>query len=102
MADSLYLRHSDYLKTFVGCYDTEILRLFIFAFEGVPYFQFSTAVGAFATCDSVAKYAVGAFPNVSAVGAGKRPAFGSVGEMLNAVAVCPFLLFRSYWAQCGG
>lgn len=96
-----YLRHTDYLKTLVCCYDAEICGFLMGAFAGVLHFQFSAAVRAFATCESIAKVAFLTLPNVSAVGAGHCSAIGTIGEMLKAVAICPFLLCRGYGAQCG-
>ena len=97
-----YLRHTDYLKTLVCRYDAEICGSLMGAFAGVLHFQFSSAVGAFATCDSVAKIAFLTLPNVSAVGAGHCSAICAIGEMLKAVAVCPTLLCLGYGSQCGG
>ena len=47
------LRHSDYLKAFVGGGYAEILRVSECPFASVLHFEFSTAVGTFATCEGV-------------------------------------------------
>lgn len=53
LAYETHLRHTDYLKTFAGCGDAEILRALEYPFAGVLHFEFCTAMGAGATCEGV-------------------------------------------------
>lgn len=100
-ADILDLCHTDYLKTPAGGYHAEIACFLVCALAGVIHFEFRTAVRALATCKCITQTAVPAFPLVSADTAGHCSALGSVGDMLNAVVVCPLDLRIGYGSQGG-